>query len=74
MAPTAKATADPQYFFRDRYGPTLMRRVGGVDEVWVTDHWQPTQAIAAYMAGSDDWIDPLSADEAKRRFPEAVPS
>jgi len=69
---TTKAPTGVQYFVRDQFGPTLMRRDGGTDQAWAGDHWQPTNAIAAYMTGNDDWVEEITAAEAERRFPDAV--
>ena len=56
--------------------PLLLRRTqtsaGIADEVFIGGTWQPTKIIIDYMFGHDDFVEPISARQARALAPSAL--
>ncbi len=51
--------------------PTVLRRVGVVDEAWAGTEWVPTKAVIDWMFGHDDNVDEVGPAVARVTAPAA---
>jgi hypothetical protein len=49
----------------------LLMRTDKGDFIWHDTHWVRTQVILDYMFGHNDWVDDITEEEARERFPKA---
>jgi hypothetical protein len=62
------------YVTRNSELPTLLRRSGALDEVFVDDGWQPTSRIMAVDLAADSPVEAISELEARMLAPAAFMS
>jgi hypothetical protein len=62
-----------RYFVRATFTgpPTVMRRIGVVDEAWAGSEWVPTKSIIDWMFGDDDNVDEVGPAVARATAPAA---
>ncbi len=58
-------------YFHSTTTNALLRRVGGVDRVYVDGDWQPTETIVEYMSGQEDNVEQVSEEQARKLKPAA---
>lgn len=62
-----------QYFVDSSYTPPALikRETGQLDAAFVQEVWRPTTAVMAWMAGENDFLDKITAAEARKFAPVA---
>lgn len=64
------------FFVTRKYDPpVLLRRTddgaGLIDEAFGAGRWQPTKIVVDYMFGEDDYVEPVTEQQARELVPAA---
>lgn len=65
------------YFASSKRDPALLLRrttddAGVVDEAYLDGRWAPTKVIVDFLFGHNDFVEPISAEQAQALEPAAV--